>query len=178
LQVLGDAGVRGLTHRAVDSAAGLTSGSVNYHAPTRQRLLELALDELFAQDMAVAQQYFLTGQTWSATDLTAAFVDFIAAMTAPTARFRVIARHYLLSESHFNRELRDRFEQQRGAFIELVRSRFAAAGRPATVAAAEHYVILVDGLIHRQVHFARSALDQAAIRSVIDMATTTARQHR
>lgn len=42
-------GVRSLTHRAVDRAAGLPDGTTSYHAKTRAALLELVVGELEAR---------------------------------------------------------------------------------------------------------------------------------
>src|SRR5690348_5666405 len=46
LALLAAAGMRGLTHRAVDKAAGLPAGSTSNLARTRAALLELALRRL------------------------------------------------------------------------------------------------------------------------------------
>ncbi|CAM4096268.1 TetR/AcrR family transcriptional regulator [Nocardiopsis rhodophaea] len=43
VHLIASRGLRGLTHRAVDEAAGLPPGSTSYHARTRARLIEIAL---------------------------------------------------------------------------------------------------------------------------------------
>jgi hypothetical protein len=58
LEVIGDAaitvlaadGMRGLTHRAVDRAAGLPVGSTSYYARTRAALLELTIARIVELD--------------------------------------------------------------------------------------------------------------------------------
>lgn len=50
LQVLATSGARGLTHRAVDTAAGVPAGSTSYYFRTRAALLSACLDDLVAQD--------------------------------------------------------------------------------------------------------------------------------
>ncbi|MEU4430096.1 TetR/AcrR family transcriptional regulator [Nocardia rhamnosiphila] len=50
--VVADQGLRGLTHRAVDRAAGLPSGTCSYHLPTRQALLSAMLDAIAASETA------------------------------------------------------------------------------------------------------------------------------
>ncbi|QBX55498.1 TetR family transcriptional regulator [Nocardioides seonyuensis] len=50
LHVLATEGGRGLTHRAVDSAAGVPAGSTSYYFRTRAALLSACLDDLVAQD--------------------------------------------------------------------------------------------------------------------------------
>ncbi|WP_377272418.1 TetR/AcrR family transcriptional regulator [Peterkaempfera sp. SMS 1(5)a] len=46
VELLAERGLRGLTHRAVDEAAGLPQGSTSNHARTRAALLALTLDRL------------------------------------------------------------------------------------------------------------------------------------
>jgi DNA-binding transcriptional regulator YbjK len=46
ITLLAERGMRGLTHRAVDEAAGLPSGSTSNHARTRALLLKLTLTRL------------------------------------------------------------------------------------------------------------------------------------
>ncbi|CRK60848.1 Transcriptional regulator, TetR family [Alloactinosynnema sp. L-07] len=50
IEVVGDDGLRGLTHRAVEERAGLPSGTCSYHFPTRAALIEAILDRIAALD--------------------------------------------------------------------------------------------------------------------------------
>ncbi|MFE7741530.1 TetR/AcrR family transcriptional regulator [Nocardia sp. NPDC057455] len=172
LRVLGEHGPRGLTHRGVDAAAQLPSGSVNYHAPTRQRLLEMACDELFARDMAVAARHFDTPESPSQS-LAGIAGDFVLEMTAPHARHRVLARHHLLAEARSNDELHRHFETARAAFVQLIRDRYAEAGYTVDTTAAELCVTVIDGLVNRQVFFPDSALPESRIRTIIEAAAHT-----
>ncbi|WP_063049132.1 TetR/AcrR family transcriptional regulator [Nocardia arthritidis] len=166
LRVLGEHGPRGLTHRAVDAAARLPPGSVNYHAPTRQRLLQMASEELFAQDMAVAARHFDTPDS-PAPSLSDIAVKFILDMTAPHARHRVLARHHLLAEARVDAELHRHFETARAAFVQVIRDRYAEAGHTVDTA-AELCVTVIDGLVNRQVFFPDSALSESRLRTLIE----------
>ncbi|MGW6056212.1 TetR/AcrR family transcriptional regulator [Streptomyces sp. NPDC055189] len=53
LALLSERGMRGLTHRAVDEAAGLPQGSTSNHARTRLALLETAVARLAEREAAV-----------------------------------------------------------------------------------------------------------------------------
>ncbi|CAM5659075.1 hypothetical protein SAURM35S_09836 [Streptomyces aurantiogriseus] len=53
LALLAERGMRGLTHRAVDEAAGLPQGSTSNLARTRQALLELAVRRLADREARV-----------------------------------------------------------------------------------------------------------------------------
>ena len=52
IAVLAEAGMRGLTHRAVDAAAGLAEGTSSYYFRTRAALLQACVDRLAAQTLA------------------------------------------------------------------------------------------------------------------------------
>ncbi len=52
IDVLGTAGVRALTHRAVDTRAGLPQGTCSYHYPSRTALLTAALTRIAELDLA------------------------------------------------------------------------------------------------------------------------------
>jgi DNA-binding transcriptional regulator YbjK len=52
IDVLGHDGVRALTHRAVDTRAGLPQGTCSYHFPTRNALLTAALERIAELDQA------------------------------------------------------------------------------------------------------------------------------
>ncbi len=52
ITILAERGMRGLTHRAIDEAAGLPPGSTSNHARTRAALLELALARLTEREEA------------------------------------------------------------------------------------------------------------------------------
>src|SRR5699024_4005636 len=48
IEVVARYGVRALTHRAVDSEAGLPSGSTSYYCRTRAQLITLTVDRLIS----------------------------------------------------------------------------------------------------------------------------------
>ena len=54
ITVLADHGARGLTHRAVDQAAGLPPGTTSNYARTREALLTLTLTRIAELDLAEA----------------------------------------------------------------------------------------------------------------------------
>jgi DNA-binding transcriptional regulator YbjK len=50
IEVLGERGMRALTHRAVDAEAGLAAGSTANYFPTREALLEAVVDGVSAME--------------------------------------------------------------------------------------------------------------------------------
>lgn len=169
VRVLAENGLRGLTHRAVDAAAKLAPGSVNYYAPNRQALLDMVADALAANDMAAATRRAThPTATRSGPDL---LVDYAIEMTTPAARYRVVARHHLLAEARTNPVLHERFESTRAAFVDLIETWLHTNGLPGGRTTAEMIVIVTDGLINRQAFFADSALSEDELRAIIHAAT-------
>lgn len=159
--VLADRGSRGLTHRAVDAAAGLKPGAVNYHAPSRTQLLNMALREVFVRDMETATKHFSLDH-WTHRAVVDAVVGFVEDMCSEANRARVIARHHLQGESLTHPELR-------AAFVQLVRDGRAAAGAPPSTAAAELFAMSVDGLLRRQVMIGTQQLGAEDVRAIADV---------
>src|SRR6266487_2562015 len=53
ITVLGERGIHALTHRAVDTAAGLPAGSTSNHFRTRDALLDAVVERFAARDRAI-----------------------------------------------------------------------------------------------------------------------------
>lgn len=103
LQVIGDRGIRGLTHRAVDETAELPAGSTSYYCRKRVDLMRLTLQRLYdldGADIAAVTQRIAAGPRDAAAinrEVSALVVDWLA----PPARTRTIARFELfLAASH------------------------------------------------------------------------------
>ncbi|MBJ7291825.1 TetR/AcrR family transcriptional regulator [Williamsia sp.] len=162
VSVLAERGPRGLTHRAVDAAAGLSSGSVNYHAPTRARLLHLALEEVFRHDLDTATRHFDITD-WSRPRAAVAITRFVTEMSDEKNRDRVIARHHLRAESMTNPELRAAFDDQHAAFVTMIVQTFGIAGDPVSDARGELVRLGIDGMLQRQVMIGPAPLDDEQI---------------
>ncbi len=127
--VLAERGPRGFTHRAVDAQAGLGQGAVNYHAPSRSKLLSLALEEIFRRDLDTVVRHFAL-EDWKPRTVVTALTGFVSEMTSGENRFRIIARHHMRGESVTNPEVKAAFDEQQARFVETVIEGFAAAGNP------------------------------------------------
>lgn len=155
--MLADRGPRGFTHRAVDAEAGLGQGAVNYHAPSRSKLLSLALEEVFQRDLDTVVRHFAL-EDWSPASVVAALTGFVREMTSGENRQRVIARHHLRGEAMTNAEMREAFDTQQAQFLQAVTDGFAAAGNPIGTARAELFRMAVEGLMTRQVMYGQTPL--------------------
>jgi DNA-binding transcriptional regulator YbjK len=118
ITVLASSGSRGLTHRAVDAAAGLPAGSASYYFRTREALLAAAAVRLADLDLAAAGQL---PQPRTREALLAALAGMVRAQSGEF-RERTIARYQLSLEA-------ERYPQ--------VRDALAAMGERFTAAAAQ-----------------------------------------
>jgi DNA-binding transcriptional regulator YbjK len=123
IAVLAGQGARGLTHRAVDRAAGLPAGTTSNYARTREALLTLALARIAELDLAEG----------SAGVAGSGLADGVARMvhrwiTEPGQRQRFLARLELAFEATRRPELRAAYDEMGRAFrVQAVRL-LAAAG--------------------------------------------------
>ena len=142
IAVLAAQGARGLTHRAVDRAAGLPPGSTSNHARTREALLACALTritELEAADAAeAAGERGPGGGPAEAAPARERLALDPAALAAPIAamlhhgltrgRVRLLARYELALESTRRPALRALYDEASRPFREPVAAMLAAAG--------------------------------------------------
>jgi AcrR family transcriptional regulator len=122
IAVLADHGARGLTHRAVDQAAGLSPGTTSNYARTREALLTLTLTRIAELDLA-------EGAATSGSGL----ADDVARMVhqwiiEPGRRQRFLARLELAFEATRRPELRAAYDEMGRSFRTEAARLLAAAG--------------------------------------------------
>ncbi|TQJ86584.1 TetR/AcrR family transcriptional regulator [Streptomyces sp. SLBN-31] len=119
LALLAERGMRGLTHRAVDEAAGLPQGSTSNVARTRQALLELAVRRLADREARVLALHELPDPRAGA----AATADALALATHRALtrnRELTLARYELALEATRRPELRTHFDAAGARFRDLL----------------------------------------------------------
>jgi DNA-binding transcriptional regulator YbjK len=134
--VLADHGARGLTHRAVDQAAGLPPGTTSNYARTREALLTLALTriaELDAADGADGLAGPEAGRRDGSDADGAGLADGLARMlhrmiTDTGTRRRLLARFELAFEATRRPGLRAAYDEMGGRFRAEAARLLAAAG--------------------------------------------------
>jgi DNA-binding transcriptional regulator YbjK len=92
LHVLAEHGMRGLTHRAVDAAAGIPQGSTSYYFRSRSALVAGCVERILELDFAVE------GPAMSSVGDVGALVDVLADVgvsLVTTQRYRTLARYEL-----------------------------------------------------------------------------------
>jgi len=182
-------GMRGLTHRAVDRAAGLPEGSASYYFRTRQALLQATVErlaELDSTDMPPGTDMPPRADMPPSTGLPASPGQDLDAFAAAAARIveswltsgreRQLARYELALEATRRPELRQVLVASGATIRAMVASQFAAAGVRQPGERAADFVAFLDGLLFDQIAGAgarelTSADLRAAIRALLAAVT-------
>ncbi len=133
IAVLADHGGRGLTHRAVDQAAGLPPGTTSNYARTREALLTLALTRIAELDAAerAAGLYGtgISGSGISGSEMAEGLAWMLHRMiTDDGTRRRVRARFELALEATRRPELRAAYDEMGQRFRAEAARLLAASG--------------------------------------------------
>ncbi|MEV5408965.1 TetR family transcriptional regulator C-terminal domain-containing protein [Thermopolyspora sp. NPDC052614] len=146
IALLAERGMRGLTHRAVDEAAGLPPGSTSNLARTRAALLELTLTRMTELEFA---RIAAIGAPETAPDL-----DALAAMMAEfthlqltAGRVATVARYELALEATRRPELRKVYDEAGRSYRRMAADLLAAAGSADPVRHGHQLVAFLDGLL-------------------------------
>ncbi len=137
-------GLRGLTHRAVDTEAGLPPGSTSYYLRTRSALLTACVNRMLARDVS----------TMPAFDAGMAPVDLVIAMTVNLARDRpddLIARYELSLEASRQLELRTAIDEGGRQLRAMLAQLLGGLGVPDPSKAAWPVAAMLDGLMYDRV---------------------------
>ncbi|MEU6084841.1 TetR/AcrR family transcriptional regulator [Streptomyces sp. NPDC047108] len=119
IDLLAERGLRGLTHRAVDEAAGLPPGSTSNHARTRAALLEATVKRLAVRDVRAFRPEAVqvaTGDPEAVTDALAPIVH----RYVTDYRHLLVARYELALEATRRPEVREIYDTAGLAFRELL----------------------------------------------------------
>ncbi|GAU67535.1 putative TetR family transcriptional regulator [Streptomyces sp. NBRC 110611] len=148
ITVLAEAGIRGLTHRAVDRAANLPPGTTSAYFRTRQALLIALVRRLVALDQAELQA---TGERTpvprTAAELAAGLAAFAERRLTGEGRRRTLARYACAIESVHHVELREILVSRRNVARQVVRDFLAAQGLTDADERTVTLLTCVDGLI-------------------------------
>ncbi|MFD5425944.1 TetR/AcrR family transcriptional regulator [Streptomyces sp. NPDC127084] len=131
LVLLAERGMRGLTHRAVDEAAGLPQGSTSNHARTRQALLEAAVRRLAEREAQVLMPDGPPTEEYGDVDGVDGVLDGLSLalhryLTAHRAL--LVCRYELALEATRRPELREFYDRAGAAFREPLVAMMRAAG--------------------------------------------------
>jgi AcrR family transcriptional regulator len=105
ISVLGRSGMRGLTHRAVDAAAGLPTGSTSNHFRTRDALLDAVVERFAARERVNWEELATTMYPVTPQEFAHALAVFAREATG-THRTLTLARYAILVESGIHPTIR------------------------------------------------------------------------
>ncbi|KAB2971588.1 TetR/AcrR family transcriptional regulator [Streptomyces sp. SS1-1] len=146
LALLAERGMRGLTHRAVDEAAGLPQGSTSNVARTRQALLELAVRRLAEREARVLALEEMPDPR-DGLDALAEGLALATHRSLTRNRELTLARYELALEATRRPELRTYFDATGRRFRDQLGALLTAAGSPAPDRHVLSLVAWADGLM-------------------------------
>jgi DNA-binding transcriptional regulator YbjK len=135
-------GSRGLTHRAVDRAAGVPEGSTSYYFRTRLDLLRAIVRRMSELDVASIPASAHTSAEEFAEDFTAAVHGLLTA-----GRDRQVARYELTLEGTRRPELRQALRANAAPVHDRLTEQLAALAVPEPGIRAQDLLALLEGLL-------------------------------
>ncbi|MFI9161206.1 TetR/AcrR family transcriptional regulator [Kitasatospora aureofaciens] len=145
--VLADAGVRGLTHRAVDAAAGLPAGTTSAYLRTRQALLTALVRRLVELDQGELQAMGERAVIRSSDELVQGIAELMSRRLTGEGRRRSLARYACAVESVRDPELREILVPRENAGRAVVRAFLADQGVADPDGRTATLLACVDGLV-------------------------------
>lgn len=138
IEVLGSDGLRALTHRAVDTRAGLPQGTCSYHHRTRRSLLGAVLNRI--ADLDRADMAAVRSETAGHNDVVDRAVAVLGRWLGP-GRVRTRARLVLMLDAEARRDLGPEAARLAGDFVA------GAATTTGDPQRARLLVALLDGVV-------------------------------
>ncbi|MFH9350196.1 TetR/AcrR family transcriptional regulator [Kitasatospora sp. NPDC017646] len=150
IDLIADAGLRGLTHRAVDDASGLPAGSTSNLARTRAALLELVLVRIVERETAdypVLIEGELSGATLPPRELLVEVGAEALFQALTSGRRLTLARLELALEATRRPELRSVYDRLGARFAQLAAELLAASGSTDPESDARRLIRWCDGVL-------------------------------
>jgi AcrR family transcriptional regulator len=164
ISVIARSGLRGLTHRAVDQAAGFPQGTTSYYFRTRLALLTAVTERMLTVDLA-------DGPTPQMTTVDMNTVADLAAQTVlhwvGAGRDRMLARYEISLESTRQPELREAFVRAGEPVRALMAYALSELGAPDPRRQGRDFVAILDGLIYDQLAGAGGARSKREVKKTL-----------
>lgn len=149
--LLAERGMRGLTHRAVDEAAGLPAGSTSNRARTRSALLETTFARLCRLEAEVFEAAASPDGLLGLRDLTPELAAELVARqlhdTLTLRREQVLARFELAMEATRRPELRTIYDTAGATFRDPARGLMTALGSTDPERHSRSFIAWSEGLL-------------------------------
>jgi DNA-binding transcriptional regulator YbjK len=151
IEVIAVEGLRGLTHRAVDAAAGLPPGSTSSCFRTRLALLRGVLERILELDQAMLAAFPTTGWQVETPAQRAKIVDLFTGLLEywlGPARHRTLARLELYLDAARHAELEPELTAANRLLLDRAAVGMRAAGIRGSQEAARIFIAQLDGLLY------------------------------
>ena len=129
ISLLGEHGVHGLTHRAVDALAGVPAGSAANYFRTRDALMTAVVERFAARERAAWDDIAARLTPTSPQELAVALAEFAKESTGPN-RSVTLARYAILVEAANRPELRAQLGETGARVMVWAHNWMRAAGSP------------------------------------------------
>ena len=169
IEILGDVGIGGLTHRAVDDRAGQPAGTTSNYFRTRIALLEATtgrVADLQWQYVGLLQEGLVQNQGTLTRDTLAALMTRMVTDADPVLRRRQLARYELFNEGVRRPELRASLGEIQAAAMKSAAVILQSAGLEPTEEQVGELARLLNGLAYSNLTFTEDqpgAKDQAGV---------------
>ena len=159
ISVLAQLGSRGLTHRAVDRAAGLPEGATSNLYRTRGALMAATLVRHAARELEITEALKRNLSPTTIEEAAAFLTLAVSSFTANDAGTELMAARFeLYLEGRRHPEFRQMLAQVRESFIGLATSILNELGLRGSSENATVVISLVDGLVANQMYHPAFAL--------------------
>jgi AcrR family transcriptional regulator len=158
IEVLGAGGMRQLTHRAVDTAAGLPLGSTSNRFRTRESLLVGVLQRVLEREAVIWTRFAIGMRTTDVDEVAEALGALLVAMVEDE-RVLTRARRTVLVDAANQIVLRDEVARDLVELTSWMAPLLAELGSPDPDADVHHLLALLDGLVGNQLASGRDDFD-------------------
>jgi DNA-binding transcriptional regulator YbjK len=169
IAVLGEQGIRRLTHRDIDAAAGLPSGSTSNYFRTRDALIHGVVQRFAQRERSAWEQIAAHTNPTTAGELAAALTLFVRDATGP-GRSLTLARLAIFVEAGLRPELQAELAATAAETRRWGARWLAAVGSARPEADAQVVLDLLDGVILHQLAFPHPGFDPTArVAALLDL---------
>ena len=158
VEVLALQGSRGLTHRAVDRAAGLPEGATSNLYRTRGALVAAALERQVERELKILSAITRPGPGATIDDVASFLAVVVESLTSSSSADLVTARYELYLEGRRQEEFRPLLAAVRREFTQLMTEILADLGISDDSRNAAAAVAMMDGLSLNQLFHPEAAL--------------------
>ena len=166
ITVLAKCGSRGLTHRAVDSEAGLPEGSTSNLFRNRADLMSAILNAHVERELAIMGSLGVQDSIDSIDDAAVLIANVIESISAADSRYLITARYEIYLEGLRQEPFQPLIAQVRAKFISITEEILRGLTLPTDEYIAQGLASFVDGLTAAQVFHPGSALSHQELKAL------------